>query len=142
MHLSVRHGVVPAPKARKERVLALLGGKLNCPFCEFIGKSLNGIVIHMSSRHKSQLEERSKEIHLERTTEAPRAQLAVARKNGHTHQEIEGREIDPNGIPHATLALGLGRFQGLCGAMAQEFDLPPRRFAAALAGLIYTTQIR
>jgi uncharacterized C2H2 Zn-finger protein len=45
-------------------------------------------------------------------------------------------------IPEATLALGLGRYQGFTLAMAAEFDLPPKLFAAELARLIYHATVR
>ena len=47
-----------------------------------------------------------------------------------------------DGIPEATLALALGRFQGLCASIATEFDLPPRSFAQRFAALIYSATVR
>jgi uncharacterized C2H2 Zn-finger protein len=54
----------------------------------------------------------------------------------------ETGEGNNNGISEITLAIALGRFQGLCSAMAYEFNIPSKMFTAQLAALIYATQVR
>jgi hypothetical protein len=59
--------------------------------------------------------------------------------NGHHREE---KTVAASGIPEATLAVALGRFQELSRSMAYEFDLPPRLFTAQLATLIYRSTLR
>jgi hypothetical protein len=54
----------------------------------------------------------------------------------------EAREGYNDGISEITLAIALGRFQGLCASMAHEFNIPSKLFTSRLAALIYATQVR
>jgi uncharacterized C2H2 Zn-finger protein len=101
---------------------------LNCPHCEFVSKNKAGLTLHMNKSHRSEI--------VKTIEDRPAAIIAT---NGHHREETHAVA---NGIPEATLALALGRFQGFCSGMAYEFDLPPRMFAARLAELIYRSQIR
>ena len=142
IHRKAIHGVRGAVYQKR---MIDIPGSVNCTLCDFVAKTPNGLGIHLSTKHKeewlkSQEQKLStpKELRLERTTQA--TALAV-RPNGHAPYQDQ-RQADPNAIPEATIALGLGRLQGFCGAMAQEFNLPPRSLAAELARAFYATQVR
>ena len=110
---------------------------LQCPHCEFIGTNKGGLVLHRRKRHNEILAQR---LDRDRSHIEP-AQTQVITVAANIHHEEEAH-FAANGIPEATLALALGRFQGLCSSMATEFDLPPRNFATRLAELIYRSQVR
>ena len=124
--------------ARREKQIGATGG-LPCPHCEFIAVNKAGYSLHVNKWHRDE----DKGASLERTAQQPTRALSTSRAigNGNGHA-IEQRQVDPDAIPEATLALALGRFQGLCTSMATEFDLPPRRFARELSRLVYATQVR
>jgi C2H2-type zinc-finger domain/Zinc finger, C2H2 type len=112
-----------------------LKGKFPCPHCDFIASWTGGLTLHISKKHPEG------SVTIERTTKAE--VTAITRTSRAAQEESHAA---PNGyapsIPEGTLALALGRFQGLCQSMAVEFDLPPRLFAARLAELVYRSQIR
>jgi uncharacterized C2H2 Zn-finger protein len=112
-----------------------LRGSYPCPQCDFVAKWTGGLSLHMRKIHLEG------SVAIERTTKAE--VTAITRTSRAAQEESHAA---PNGyapsIPEGTLALALGRFQGLCQSMAVEFDLPPRLFAARLAELVYRSQIR
>jgi hypothetical protein len=118
--------VSPQTMGRKE-----LKGEYPCALCNFVGQWKGGLTLHMSKKHPEG------SVALERTTKVEVSRTRPTEEEGH---------FTPNGyapsIPEGTLALALGRFQGLCQSMAVEFDLPPRLFAARLAELVYRSQVR
>jgi uncharacterized C2H2 Zn-finger protein len=131
-HRSRAHGIQGMAKstvaAREKREGIHKPVDLNCPHCEFVSKNKAGLTLHMNKSHRSEI--------VKTIEDRPAAIIAT---NGHHREETHAVA---NGIPEATLALAIGRFQGFCSGMAYEFDLPPRMFAARLAELIYRSQIR
>jgi len=120
---------------------------LKCDLCGFVAKWPGGLTYHKRKTHgeanptpekttKFDAKSRRAIVHSEKTQTI--VVSAPATSNGH-HQETH---TPPDGIPEATLALGLGRFQELSRSIAFEHDLPPRMFAARLAGLIYAATVR
>ena len=107
-----------------------LKGEFPCPECSFVAKWTGGLKNHM----RTHLKKRSESLERPAKTEI----VKTRRVNGAS----EEGHFAANGIPEATLALALGRFQGFCTSMAAEFDLPPRLFASRLAELIYRSQVR
>jgi Zn-finger protein len=105
-------------------------GAFSCPDCTFVGINQQGLSHHITRMHKNR----------STTLAKPPKQANLALTNGHSHEE-EAHPVAIS-IPEATLALALGRFQGLCTAMAVEFDLPPRLFASRLAELVFRSQVR
>jgi len=119
------------------------GAGLSCDQCGFIAATAGGLRVHVSIKHR---QETSAETQMTTTTTTGGTSIertqTTKRNYVRRQQQQEDSEADRDGIPEATLALALGRFQGLCASMALEFDLPPRRLAARLAQLIYATQVR
>jgi uncharacterized C2H2 Zn-finger protein len=129
---------------------------LQCQICGLPIRSKSGLSLHINRNHPKPA------TPVEIPVEIPAAVEVKPVSNGkrkYIRREIEqpaqahatiivseAQEGHPatNGyaIPDGTLALALGRFQGLCQSMAVEFDLPPRLFAARLAELIYHAQVR
>lgn len=124
--------------------LASVFGRHRCDQCEYETTTAHGLRVHVSTKHRKKIETTidaqqqppTGGTSIERIEAAPlkRAYTRRAREENGSHYS--------DGISEATLALALGRYQGFCASMAQEFDLPPRRFAARLAELIYATQVR
>jgi uncharacterized C2H2 Zn-finger protein len=135
-HQSKKHGIVGQSKSAQDRHRAKLKAapppppptEYPCPDCGFKAKSKAGLSIHIGTTHK-----RSNAL-----APAHENYATLSPQNGSSHQEQPHRD----GIPETTLALALGRWQGFAQSMAAEFDLPPKRFAAQLAQLIYATAIR
>ena len=138
-HRRFAHGVVgEVTRINREKMEERLrrGTGFSCPHCSFNAASRNGLGVHIASAHKNL----TPTIEGETTIERPKEKrLARINSNGHPSEESH---FAANGIPEGTLALALGRFQGLCQSMANEFDLPPRLFASRLAELIYRSQVR
>jgi uncharacterized C2H2 Zn-finger protein len=137
-HRKQEHGVQTVGEAKRQARLAMQDG-LPCPHCDFIAANKAGFSLHVNKQHPDQ--PKPEGVTLEQPTQTTRAiirtngngQAAAAQPEGQAHSD---------GIPEATLALALGRFQGFCTSMATEFDLPPRRFARELSRLIYASQVR
>jgi predicted RNA-binding Zn-ribbon protein involved in translation (DUF1610 family) len=135
LHVNTYHSEKPQPKKReiaasvREARAKIYGGEYPCPHCDFVAQWTGGLKIHIRAAHKegSTIERQEKTAAV--STIEVRAEKTHAAANGYA-------------ISDATLALALGRFQGLCQSMAVEFDLPPRLFAARLAELIYHSQVR
>ena len=142
LHMNKQH---PAPEIvakpeltgveKRANSVERLKGKFPCPHCDFIASWTGGLTLHIAKKHPEG------SVTIERTTKAE--VTAITRTSRAAQEESHAA---PNGyapsIPEGTLALALGRFQGLCQSMAVEFDLPPRLFAARLAELVYRSQIR
>lgn len=118
-----------------------------CPECEFVAINAHGLRKHISSKHhhyspnpRAIYKRELRKKHIAQPTQA----IAIAQTNGHIQPSSEEAHAAPSSytIPEGTLALALGRFQGLCQSISTEFDLPPRMFATRLAELIYHTQVR
>jgi uncharacterized C2H2 Zn-finger protein len=135
-HRKLEHGVQSAVDQKRQARLNMTDG-LPCPHCDFIAANKAGYSLHVNKQHADQT--RSEGVTLEQSTQATRA---IVRTNGSAQPAAHDGQAHPDGISEATLALALGRFQGLCQSMATEFDLPPRRFARELTRLIYAAQIR
>jgi uncharacterized C2H2 Zn-finger protein len=130
---------------------------LQCQECGLILGSKAGFSVHVNKNHPNYRAKRdaaagtpelqpqptTKRKYTRREIEQPTQAFAIltSQSNGLQHHTQEGHAA-PDGIPEATLALALGRFQGFCTSMATEFDLPPRMFASRLATLIYRSQVR
>jgi hypothetical protein len=134
---------------------------LQCQKCGYPAKSKNGLGVHLGATHKLTLAENvsvpateiatttqpptsnGKRKYTRRAIEPAQSQAIVLSyaSNGHHHPTQEAHPA-PDGIPEATLALALGRFQELCRSIAFEHDLPPRLFTSRLAGLVYATSVR
>jgi uncharacterized C2H2 Zn-finger protein len=119
---------------------------LQCQVCGLPTKSKSGLSLHVNRNHSKPVETpvaiqpatNGKRKYTRREIEQPaQAHTIVVSQAQEGHPAANGYAI-----PDGTLALALGRFQGLCQSMAVEFDLPPRLFAARLAELIYHSQIR
>ena len=111
-----------------------------CTACGFVAKNARGMTVHMATTHRSDSSETKTK------TPTGGSELEYVEKDQRSIERRAAsqakREAASDGIPEATLALALGRFQGLCASMALEFDLPPRRFASRLAELIFAAQVR
>lgn len=116
---------------------------LQCQLCDFKAQAPGGLAHHMTRRHNAKPSPKS---HYKRRTLEPTQSLEISATNGSKNHVLHAAEeeshVDRNGIPEATLAVALGRFQELCRSMAFELDLPPRSFAARVAGLVYAATIR
>jgi len=134
-HRVKEHGVLSVGEQKKLARQKMQDG-LPCPYCDFVAVNKAGYSLHVNNKHADQPKQEG--VTLEHSTQASRA---IVRTNGSAQPTNEG-QAHPDGISEATLALALGRFQGLCQGMAIEFDLPPRRFARELIRLIYATQVR
>jgi uncharacterized C2H2 Zn-finger protein len=117
------------------------GDQKTCTICGLVAKNERGMTVHMATTHRSESSETK--------TKTPTGGSELEYVDKEQQRSIERRaasqakrEAASDGIPEATLALALGRFQGLCASMALEFDLPPRRFASRLAELIFAAQVR
>lgn len=150
IHRKAKHGA--ASESKTAIAIRANGDPLQCPDCEFHALSKIGLANHRNRMHGvasastlaiRKREERTNIKAKKRGLPIEPAQtitaFAIASPNGYHPQEAH---FDPDGIPEATLALTLGRFQELCFSVAKEHDLPPRRFAAKLAKLIYATTLR
>jgi len=141
-HRRFTHGVVgEVTRINREKMekRLLQGTGFPCPHCSFNAASRNGLGVHLVTTHKDLATTIEGETDLDRPKEK---RLARINNNGSNGNHSEESHFAANGIPEGTLALALGRFQGLCQSMATEFDLPPRLFASRLAELIYRSQIR
>lgn len=107
---------------------------LQCPHCTFVATNQGGLALHRNKKHGEHTA-----IHKRRHVEPAQTQTITIAATHNGHKESHPT---PNGIAESTLALALGRFQGLCESMASQFDIPPRSFTAELARLIYATTIR
>jgi len=103
-------------KVGSTTVYKRLVGEFPCTVegCTFVGKWQGGLTKHMRT-HKAV--RRSKSI----------AKFPTEIEVSHNGVSQESHFV-ANGIAEATLALALGRFQGLCQSMAFEFDIPPKLF--------------
>jgi uncharacterized C2H2 Zn-finger protein len=137
------------PVAEIEAVpVAEIADPLKCVQCDLVAKDERGMRTHASRSHQysnskgalRKREERNKAI------DSPTQAITIAQTNGNIGNSIHAEEAHSAAggytIPDATLALALGRFQGLCASISTEFDLPPRMFATRLAELIYHSQVR
>jgi uncharacterized C2H2 Zn-finger protein len=143
--------------AGRTTVMERLTGKFPCPKCAFVAQWKGGLTKHMRALHVefrcpdcNKIFETSSGLGIHRRNthgilgkHSQRREIvqslqtqAIAHSNGQAHHHEE-TYFAANGIPEATLALALGRFQGLCTSMAAEFDIPPRLFASRFAELIY-----
>lgn len=134
-HRVKEHGVLSVGEQKKLARQNMQDG-LPCPHCDFVAVNKAGYSLHVNNKHADQPKQEG--VTLEHSAQASRA---IVRTNGSGQPSNEG-QAHPDGISEATLALALGRFQGLCQGMAIEFDLPPRRFAREFIRLIYATQVR
>jgi uncharacterized C2H2 Zn-finger protein len=129
-HQSKTHGIPGQSKSAQQRAakkaLPTPLPQFRCEQCEFTAKSKGGLTHHVTAIHK-----RSTALAPPREEHPPH----------HANGKAQGPTLG-DGIPEATLALALGRWQGFTQSMATEFDLPPKRFAARLAELIYATAVR
>jgi hypothetical protein len=119
---------------------------LKCPDCDAEYRLPTSLGVHRRFAHGIAGKFTTSPINPPATRKyTKRSELAIATpsKNGITHNghKDQGHRA-PDGIPEATLALALGRFQGFCTSMAHEFDIPPRLFTARLSELIYRTTLR
>jgi uncharacterized C2H2 Zn-finger protein len=135
-HRKLEHGVQSVVELKRQARLNMTDG-LPCPHCDFVAVNKAGYSLHVNNKHAGQT--KSEGVTLEQSTQVTRA---IVRTNGSAQPTAHNGEAHPDGISEATLALALGRFQGLCTSMATEFDLPPRRFTRELTRLIYATQVR
>jgi uncharacterized C2H2 Zn-finger protein len=123
-------------------------GKINCPHCDYVATNQRGLYVHIGFKHQPSQSPTAIQRRLDRERkkliEQPTQAIAIAETNGNITQHTEEAHPVASGytIPDATLAVALGRFQGLCASFSAEFDLPPRSFATRLAELIYHSQIR
>jgi uncharacterized C2H2 Zn-finger protein len=131
VHRATAHRIAGATKTKQVHA---------CDHCEQSFQSANGLAKHQAKMHgvpgqsKSAIQRRHQKEH----------SLAITAQtvNNGRHEAEEHRQAAADGIAPETLALALGRFQGLCTSMATEFDLPVRSFARRLAELIYHAQVR
>jgi uncharacterized C2H2 Zn-finger protein len=121
---------------------------LKCPHCDFTAKWKGGLTLHVSKAHRldappaEPAPTNGKRKYTRREIDQPAHAIIVSSQaNGLASHAQEGHPVT-DGIPEGTLALALGRFQELCRSIAFEHDLPPRMFAARLAGLIYAATVR
>lgn len=115
---------------------------LQCQLCDFRAQTPGGLAHHMTRRHNAK--PNSKSHHKRREIEPTQA-IQISTNNGSKNQVLHAAEeshVATDGIPEATLALALGRFQELCRSMAYEHDLPARMFTRRVAGLIYAATVR
>lgn len=136
LHVNTYHAVKSEPLtgvAKRANSVERLKGSFQCSECDFVASWTGGLTLHMKKKHP----ERS--VAIERTTKAEVTR--VVRTNGKPKEEAHP-VAGGYAIPDATLAVALGRFQGLCQSFAVEYDLPPRLFASRLAELIYHAQVR
>lgn len=143
-HRRFKHGVFGRHSDAQIRRQSLerSGGGFPCTDCEFIATSVGGLSLHRGKQHLNAPPPVENPHPKSRGTELARTKATrPIAPNGNGHHSEEAH-FAANGIPEATLALALGRFQGLCQGMAVEFDLPPRLFASRLAELIYRSQVR
>jgi len=125
--------------------LAPVFGKHRCDQCSFETTTAHGLRVHVSTRHRvKKLDAQQQQDQTTGGTSIERIEAAAPIKRAYTRRAVreENGTNYSDGISEATLALALGRFQGFCASMAQEFDLPPRRFTARLVELIYAAQVR
>jgi hypothetical protein len=95
----------------------------------------------LSLRKKRKAEAQTpKRKYTKRSSELAKTETFPLPINGHANGHAP--ETSFGSIPEATLALALGRVQGLCTSFATEFDLPSRSFTAQLAALLYATTVQ
>jgi uncharacterized C2H2 Zn-finger protein len=133
----------------KIETIAEVEGPVKCPHCDFVANSKKGLLVHVGFKHEpsqtpNAIERRRQREKRNKTIEQPTQAIAIAETNGNLGHRTEEAHPVASGytIPDATLAVALGRFQGLCASFSAEFNLPPRSFATRLAELIYHSQIR
>ena len=144
-HRKREHGITRVLAAKPNLVDNALS--LKCSQCDFVAKTLGGLAVHAAKHTRAGSTETAT------TTSAPtksnrgtsiehaKAARQLARTNGHANH-FEEADFVTGGIPEATLALALGRFQGLCQSMAFEFDLPPKLLASRVAEFIFRATLR
>lgn len=120
---------------------------LKCDTCGFVAQWPGGLTNHQRKSHPEKYptpvsaKNHRLIVKQRRAIDHPKKIQTIivrpAASNG--HQEAH---VAPDGIPEATLAVALGRFQELCRSIAFEHDLPARMFASRLAGLIYASTVR
>ena len=144
-HRRYKHGIAGKSKtamqyqeqknAGSTRVHTRLKGSFPCTHegCTFVAQWKGGLTHHMRTHSKNK---RSLQLAKQNRTEI------ASNGAGANHSNSQEANFAPDGIPEATLAVALGRFQELCRSMAFEFDLPPRMFTQRVAALIYRSQIR
>jgi hypothetical protein len=133
----------------------------HCPHCPKTFKAKTGLGSHLRTHGVAGTSPTTVKYREQRDARAARSAVAVAaavppvkpsHKRKYTKRSTEianlpqaqdriSRQPHPqdrtaSGIPETTLAVAYGRFTELCNSMANEFDLPPRTFAAQLATLI------
>jgi uncharacterized C2H2 Zn-finger protein len=117
--------------------------ELKCDQCDFVAKWKGGLTHHKRAAHTEtvpvELTRKSNRREIDNSEKAKAIVIHAAATTSNGHQETH---VAPDGIPEAVIAIGLGRFQELSRSLAFEHDLPPRMFAARLAGLIYATTVR
>jgi uncharacterized C2H2 Zn-finger protein len=145
-HRKQEHGYLGHKGHRPEQILtevvtAVLD-PLQCQLCDFRAQAPGGLTHHMTRKHKGKttpriMQPKRREIEPTQTLE-----ISAPASSNNRILHAEESHASANGIPEATLALALGRFQELCRSIAYEHDLPPRMFAARLAGLVYAATVR
>ena len=142
IHRRYKHGIAgtspAAVSARSKRhgsttVHKRLSGRFPCTECKFVAKWQGGLTKHMRSIHGTK-----RSLSIEKQTLPP----IVSNGAGANHSDNQEGHFATDGIPQATLALALGRFQELSKSIAFEHDLPAKSFTARLAELIYATSLR
>jgi uncharacterized C2H2 Zn-finger protein len=144
-HRSKAHGVVGQSKSARDRAARKakqasatpLPVVFRCEQCDFTAKNQGGLKHHVTTIHLKPNHPVIKKVRSTALAPSHEDHAPAHARNGHAQRQALG-----DGIPEATLALALGRWQGLIQSMAGEFDLPPKRFAAQLAALIYATAVR
>ena len=141
------HSLEPAPPPPPQ-------SELKCDLCDFVARWKGGLTHHKRAAHPdahpAPNEVKAHRVVVRRSAKRrefdnPAKAIVVhtaapTPSNGH-HPSQEAHAAT-DGIPEATLALGLGRFQELSRQLAFEHDLPPRLYASRLAGLIYAATVR
>lgn len=143
-HKRQTHSLEPAPPQPE----------LKCDQCDFVARWKGGLTHHKRAAHpdvhpvpvpvkvhRAAVKRSAKRREFDNPAKAIVVHTAATTpSNGH-HPSQEAHAVT-DGIPEATLALGLGRFQELSRQLAFEHDLPPRLYASRLAGLIYAATVR
>lgn len=117
-HRKQEHGYVGHKHHRPEQVLtevvAVVLDPLQCQLCNFRAQAPGGLTHHMTRKHKGKttpriMQPKRREIEPTQTLE-----ISAPASNHNRILHAEESHASANGIPEATLALALGRFQELC----------------------------